>query len=635
METSDNTTSRFSFFTNIQEEILAFGEIDTHNTIFFASTTDSASCFAFSTQTGTSISGVDERVNAKDTGQVRNQAQALIVVDVRADEAYNAIKIIPKTIVENVELSAQFSSIYVLGTRVIEAASSYATFTAMRNALSNTVAGASTKDLLSTKKQTFPTVTESVTANETFIGKKYVPVALTEDVVLNAQFAAQQTFRSTVLERASNQAMVYALRNAQCVITQAVSTLDRGFAKFQPFANILQDVSSTETFVGLKYVPRSLVENASIGAQVASVPEYKTTVLNIVRTNAVSSTNIVAVCTVLQNANAKDLPQGKVRFFSSVSNSASGLDLPSAIKKMPTRIIETASSSTTFSSIPRYSGRIIERVSAKDIARNNVQFFSGVFNRVAAFGVSLKAVPTYPTTIIEPVSGVDVILGGFKYSTTVFNTSAAFAVATVFNRLRASVLQTASGNGTVASIRYRATIINERASNADSYLARFQPLAQIIENAVARETLTSIKLVPRDIIESVDAQEFMARGLVINLFEYSLASSTALANINAATSLIENAATVESYLASELYFVFAQGRVEIRDGTKAKGLWDVIDDNQLPNWQNGTDSQVPDWQLFSTTAGSPEWQLFSTTADSPDWQEESITIPSNWTNITT
>jgi hypothetical protein len=71
----------------------------------------------------------------------------------------------------------------------------------------------------------------------------------------------------------------------------------------------------------------------------------------------------------------------------------------------------------------------------------------------------------------------------------------------------------------------------------------------------------------------------------------------------------------------------------VLDEASIRFLWELIEDNQVPNWQNASTNQTPGWGNVDT-ATAPNWQNASTN-QTPGWGTINTAADGNWTKINT
>jgi hypothetical protein len=71
----------------------------------------------------------------------------------------------------------------------------------------------------------------------------------------------------------------------------------------------------------------------------------------------------------------------------------------------------------------------------------------------------------------------------------------------------------------------------------------------------------------------------------------------------------------------------------ILDQALIRFYWELIEDNQLPNWQNASNTQTPSWTEINTST-TPSWQNVSNNQAS-SWTTIDTSVDGNWNNINT
>jgi hypothetical protein len=128
-----------------------------------------------------------------------------------------------------------------------------------------------------------------------------------------------------------------------------------------------------------------------------------------------------------------------------------------------------------------------------------------------------------------------------------------------------------------------ATAVSETATGADALDANFAYFANADESATASETNSAQHVMPVSVSESATGTDAMA---VKQVFDSRVSESAV--------------ASVEAVVAASIFYAYLVAGATIADTLTARFLWEPIDDNQDPNWQNINDGQTQSWTPVQT-----------------------------------
>jgi hypothetical protein len=127
------------------------------------------------------------------------------------------------------------------------------------------------------------------------------------------------------------------------------------------------------------------------------------------------------------------------------------------------------------------------------------------------------------------------------------------------------------------------TSVSETATGADALDANFAYFANANETATASETNSAQHVMPVSVSESATGVDAVSTNHIMQ----SSVSESAVAS-------------VEAVVAASIFYAYMVAGATIADTLTARFLWEPIDDNQDPNWQNINDAQTQSWTPVQT-----------------------------------
>jgi hypothetical protein len=174
--------------------------------------------------------------------------------------------------------------------------------------------------------------------------------------------------------------------------------------------------------------------------------------------------------------------------------------------------------------------------------------------------------------------------------------------------------QATASEATAASL-LRNGLISEQSAISDESAARLVRQGLISEQASISETISSLIIYLTSILEQGQA---------------SVALTTQMTMV---ASILEQAQSADQAVSSFIISGFITEALSAEDEASIRFLWELIEDNQVPNWQNASTNQTPGWGNVDT-ATAPNWQNASTN-QTPGWGTINTAADGNWTKINT
>jgi hypothetical protein len=174
--------------------------------------------------------------------------------------------------------------------------------------------------------------------------------------------------------------------------------------------------------------------------------------------------------------------------------------------------------------------------------------------------------------------------------------------------------QATASEATAASL-LRNGLISEQSAISDESAARLVRQGLISEQASISETISSLIIYLTSILEQGQA---------------SVALTTQMTMV---ASILEQAQSADQAIGNLQILVQVTEGATVLDEASIRFLWELIEDNQVPNWQNASTNQTPGWGNVDT-ATAPNWQNASTN-QTPGWGTINTAADGNWTKINT
>ena len=174
--------------------------------------------------------------------------------------------------------------------------------------------------------------------------------------------------------------------------------------------------------------------------------------------------------------------------------------------------------------------------------------------------------------------------------------------------------QSTAAEATAASL-LRNGLISEQSAISDESAARLVRQGLISEQASISEAVSSLIIYLTSILEQGQA---------------SVALTTQMTMV---ASILEQAQSADQAVSSFIVSGFINEALSAEDEASIRFLWELIEDNQVPNWQNASTNQTPGWGNVDT-ATTPNWQNISNDQSS-GWGTINTAADGNWNNINT
>jgi hypothetical protein len=237
-------------------------------------------------------------------------------------------------------------------------------------------------------------------------------------------------------------------------------------------------------------------------------------------------------------------------------------------------------------------------------------YFGGVFasDSIASRLVRVGAV-SETSTAVDSIIARLIRVGLISEAST-----ASDAVVTVLRRI-GLISETSTASDSIAAGLQRVGAVSETSTVSDSAAAALQGLGAVSESATVSDSVASFVT------------------FLCTLIEQAQVSESVSAQLTAVAAILEQARGADQVLGALSFMAQTAEGAAILDQALIRFYWELIEDNQLPNWQNASNTQTPSWTEINTST-TPSWQNVSNNQAS-SWTTIDTSVDGNWNNINT
>jgi hypothetical protein len=316
-----------------------------------------------------------------------------------------------------------------------------------------------------------------------------------------------------------------------------------------------------------------IIESASANSSESSLGTFNPTISELATGSETGATNAVLLGTLSESVTVADAIDAVRAFYAEVVEAATASDVVSAARTLAAAIIsESAQGQESVVARAILNSLVSDSATVSDLAAGGL-LFSGSVSEAAAAAEFALATFLFTGFVTESATAQD----------------AAAVVASIFS---AASAESAVAFDAPQGANTGSSSLSESASGSDSSATAFVASTAVSESTTAEDSAASIAVFNGPIIETATALD--ESSVAPSVFSaVAAAVAAAFDSQNAPGSIYNAALPTEGARAS--------------DSLIGAYLWNPIDDNQTPNWQNITNSQGSGWTQINTD-DAPNWQ---------------------------
>ena len=295
---------------------------------------------------------------------------------------------------------------------------------------------------------------------------------------------------------------------------------------------------------------------------------------------------------VSELASMTDSLSGGLLFLSSISEATTAQEIAASVLIFNRAVSEATTASEVLAAVAAFNAAVPESVSGSEVANALVSVGGSINEALTALDAAVGPKTTRPT-ISEAVAASESTANVYTANPVIAETAspldAAQVVASTFSASSAetaSLLDAAQGANTGSSS------LSESATVSEAQAAQFTAATAISEASTVQESQVAVFVAATQVAEAATIAD--TTSVAPSTFgAIALAAAQAAESFSPAGSVYNAALPVES--------------AGITDFLVGAYLWNPIDDNQTPNWQNVNNAQGSGWVSINTD-DAPNWQ---------------------------
>jgi hypothetical protein len=197
------------------------------------------------------------------------------------------------------------------------------------------------------------------------------------------------------------------------------------------------------------------------------------------------------------------------------------------------------------------------------------------------------------------------------------------------------ISETSTASDAVVTVLRRIGLISEISTASDSIAAGLQRVGAVSETSTVSDSAAAALQRLGTVSESATVSDSVASFVTIlcTLIEQAQVSESVSAQLTAVGAVLEQARGADQVLGGLVLLAQTAEGAAILDQALLRRYWELIDDDQTPNWQNASNSQAAGWANIDTST-TPSWQNVSNNQTS-GWTTINTAADGNWNNINT
>lgn len=472
------------------------------------------------------------------------------------------------------------------------------------------------------------TGTDSVTARVTLLG------TITETGTGTDSVSGGLRYLGAITETGTGTDSISASFSPRATITETATGSDAESAILAAISQINETATGTDALnaPGSIYNPR-LSEAATISDLITSLKGYFAYIVesvlaadavspryiaqpNIAETAAgadTATTRYTARPNISEAATGTETVSPRKTTSPTVSESATGTDAETAQYVARPSIAETAAGADTAAARATFSTQITEASAAQDIVRG-FMVAAGQISETATGTDQVSAIRALVAAVVETVSGADsasarAIFRGILQEIATLSD----AVNAPGSTYSAPVVELATLQDAIRANAVFRSALTETATGTETVRAAFIPYANITESATITDAASALAVFAARTAESATITDQVSPpGSIYNPVVLAVAQITDQVSPPGSTynaPVLESAAITDSLIGAYLWNLINDdqtpnwGNVE----NSQTVLWTAVDDSQAVSWQNVGNSQGASWDNVND-AQNPDWK---------------------------
>jgi hypothetical protein len=432
--------------------------------------------------------------------------------------------------------------------------------------------------------QTYPTINQGGTGTLTVTGSNKF-ANITNTAIGRVQFTGGTT----------NEFTAFNLNGTSTVVRLALGSTNTTQAILEaPSWNVGAGSLDSGNNTGLSFTAGTVdfLNISYINGVVLAPPFISATILESAVANSTESSLATFNISMSETVTAADAQAAGLLYLGTLSESATVSDAVEAFRAFLASVVESATSSELVSAALTLSATIAELTAGADqLAVQSV--LTAPVSELAAMSDSVSGGLFFLSNISETTTAQELAAAFLAFNRAILEAAAVQdSSAVAASTFGASSAETATPLDAVQGANTGSSSLSESATASEAQAAQFTAATAVAEASTAQETAAATQLFVTRVAETAIPAD--TTSVAPSTFgAIALAAAQAAESFSPAGSIYNAALPVES--------------AGITDFLVGAYLWNPIDDNQTPNWQNIANSQGSGWTQINTD-DAPNWQ---------------------------
>jgi hypothetical protein len=414
-------------------------------------------------------------------------------------------------------------------------------------------------------------------------------------------------------------------------LSEAATATDAVAGTLTLLAQVADALTGTDTVSVTLTISPSVSETATATDEVSSKFSFAGIILESATATDATSTTGTFNSNVAETGTGTDSASTTATFTPSLSETATATDATSTTGAFNPSLAETATATDSDSASGAFNPSLSETATATDAPSTANNTFNpslaetatgtdspvanlsvtGAFSETAtATDATSTSNNTFNPSLAETSTATDADSVSGTFNPSVSESAAGVDTASAVYTSNPSVSETATGTD-VVSPQYNANpSVAESATITDAVSPKYNANPSVAETATATDTTQSVVIFVGAVSETATATDLIS---ALTNFLGQIAETSTVTDVTLVAPSVFGPQVQEAVAALDLVSTFATFNVQlvesatVLDSVIGAFLWNLIDDNQNPDWVVISTPQNPGWSVIDDSQ-NPNWQ---------------------------
>ena len=396
-----------------------------------------------------------------------------------------------------------------------------------------------------------------------------------------------------IIESATSADAQSSLATLNISMSESTTAADAQAAGFICLGTLSESATVADAVEAFRAFLASVAESATSSELVSAALTLSAAISELTTgADATAVTSRVTNPTIAEAAQMADSLSGGLLFLSNISEATTAQEIAASVLIFNRAVSEATTASEVLAAVAAFNAAVPESVSGSEVANALVSVGGSINEALTALDAAVGPKTTRPT-ISEAVAASESTANVYTANPVIAETASPLDTAQVVaSTFSAASAETAIPLDTPQGANTGSSSLSESATVSEAQATQFTAATAISEASTVQESQVAVFVAATQVAEAAAIAD--TTSVAPSTFgAIALAAAQAAESFSPAGSVYNAALPVES--------------AGITDFLVGAYLWNPIDDNQTPNWQNVNNAQGSGWVLINTD-DAPNWQ---------------------------